>query len=225
MSTIDELLEDLSTAVGDRDISYNSSSAACDIYEGYAFGLVLRAATASGANIVYRDRDGNKVSNLLFRTSPGMLYSKVHAYTHAELSFPDCPPLEVHVGVRVQGRSGVLHECDVLVLPISEAELSREREVAPRGSRSLIAIECKYYSSYIALHLARGFHGLHADLGVKTPIFMANLRAPRIERFLTYHDRRWELGALPGSKESVYLEAQVRESFKAFQSKEGTLAF
>jgi hypothetical protein len=225
MSTIDDLLKDLSTAVGGRHVSYNSSSAAYDIYEGYAFGLVLRAAIASGADVAYRDRYGKEVESLLFRTSPGMLYSKAHPYTHAEVSFQDCPPLEIHVGVRVQGRSGVLHECDVLVLPLAEAELSRDREVAPRGSRSLIAIECKYYSGHIALHLARAFHGLHADLGVKTPIFMANLRAPRIERFLTYHNRKWEFGALPASKESIYLEAQLRESFKAYQSKEGTLAF
>jgi hypothetical protein len=47
MSTIDDFLKDLSTAIGSRNISYNSSSAACDIYEGYAFGLVLRAAIAS----------------------------------------------------------------------------------------------------------------------------------------------------------------------------------
>jgi len=111
-----------------------------------------------------------------------MLYSAAQPYTHAAIDFRGCPPLEAHIGVRVQGKSGILHECDVLVLPVAEAELSRANEVAPRGTRSLIAIECKYYTGYLSLQLARGFHGLHADLGVKNPYFIANLQAQRVER-------------------------------------------
>lgn len=86
------------------------------------------------------------MNNLVFRTSPGMLYSVTQPYTHAVISFRDCPPLEAHVGVRVQGKSGILHECDVLILSVAKADLSRCNEVAPRGTRSLIAIECKYYA-------------------------------------------------------------------------------
>lgn len=224
MTRIDDLLSELANAVGQRDTSYNSSSAAWDIYEGYAFALVIRAAAAAGGAVTYEDRDGNPVSRLLFRTSPGMLYSTAHPYTHAVLSFPGCDPLEVHVGVRVQGKSGVLHECDVLVLPVDEANLSRTKNVAPRGTRSLIAIECKYYASHLSLHLARGFHGLHSDLGLKYPYFVTNLRALRIERYLTYHNRNWENGVIPHSRQAVYFEGQVREAFKKYQSIHGALA-
>src|SRR6185437_4147296 len=100
MTRLDDLISDLTRAVGGRDTSYNSSSAACDVYEGYTFGIVLRAASATGASITYRDRYGKEVNKLLFRTSPGMLYSEAHPYTHAEVAFQDCPPLEVHIGVR-----------------------------------------------------------------------------------------------------------------------------
>ena len=224
MTGIDDLLNELENAVGGRTVSYNSSSAAWDIYEGYTFGLVIRAAIAAGGGIIYEDRNGAKTTSLLFRTSPGMLYSTAHPYTHAVLYFPGCDPLEVHVGVRVQGRSGVLHECDVLVLPVDEANLSRTKNVTPRGTRSLIAIECKYYASYLSLHLARGFHGLHSDLGLKYPFFVANLRAPRAERYLTYHNRNWESGVVPRSSEATYFEGQVREAFKKYQSIRGTLA-
>lgn len=116
MTNIKDLLSELTVAIGDRSVSYNTESAACDIYEGYIFGLVVRAAIAAGAEVSYEDREGNPVAQLVFRTSPGMLYSTVHPYTHAVLDFPRCDSLEAHVGVRVQGKSGVLHECDVLVL-------------------------------------------------------------------------------------------------------------
>ena len=182
MTRIDDLITALASAVDDRPVSYNSASAAWDIYEGYVFGLVIRAAAAAGGYVRYEDRFKNATDNLVFRTSPGMLYSTTQPYAHAVINFRGCPPLEAHVGVRVQGRSGVLHECDVLVLPVAEAELSRTREVAPRGTRSLIAIECKYYAGHLSLQLARGFHGLHADLGVKNPYFIANLKAQRIQK-------------------------------------------
>jgi hypothetical protein len=224
MTHIDDLISELTNAVGGRPVSYNSASAAWDVYEGYAFALVVRAALAAGGLVRYDDRYGNQVTSLLFRTSPGMLYSTAHPYTHAVIRFRGCPPLEAHVGVRVQGKSGVLHECDVLVLPASEAELSRNNDVAPRGTRSLIAIECKYYAGYLSLHLARGFHGLHADLGVKNPYFIANIKAPRIQRYLTSLSRNWENGVVPGTQEAMYFMGQLREAFKKYQSSEGWLA-
>lgn len=224
MTRIDDLITALTSTVGDRTVSYNSASAAWDVYEGYAFGLVIRASVAAGGHIQYEDRFGNTTNNLVFRTSPGMLYSTAQPYTHAVIHFPGCPPLEAHVGVRVQGKSGVLHECDVLVLPVAEAELSRTNDVAPRGTRSLIAIECKYYAGHLSLQLARGFHGLHADLGVKNPYFIANLKAQRIQRYLTSLSRNWESGVIPNTQEATFFVGQLREAFKKYQSSEGWLA-
>ena len=124
--------------------------------------------------------------------------------------------------MRVQGKSGVLHECDVLVLPVAEAKLSRDKEVAPRGTRSLIAIECKYYAGHLSLQLARGFHGLHADLGVKNPYFIANLKAPKYQKYLTSLGRNWESGVIPNSQEATFFfVGQLREAFKRYQSSEG----
>lgn len=223
MTAVDDLVSALSAALGGRSTTYNSSSAAWDVYEGYVFGLVIRAAAAAGGSISYQNVFGRPVTSLVFRTSPGMLYSTTHPYTHAVIDLPGCDLLEAHVGVRVQGRSGVLHECDVLVLPAAEANLSRQRQVAPRGSRSLLGIECKYYSCHLSLHLARGFHGLHADLGLTFPYFVSNIRAGRIERFLSYHKRNWENGVAPNRIEAVYLEGLLRDSFKKYIAMRGTL--
>jgi len=225
VTVIDDLLADLTAAISGRPTTYNTKSAIWDVFEGYVFGLVIRAAVAAGGSVIYEDVNGNRSpTRLTFRTSPGMLHSTAHAYTHAVIDLPDCDPLEAHVGVRVQGRSGVLHECDVLVLPAVEAALSRSKSVAPRGSRSLLAVECKYYTSHISLYLARGFHGLHSDLGLKHPFFVANIRAARIERYLSYHQRRWENGVMPGTSEAAYLEGLIRDAFKQHMAVRGALA-
>lgn len=219
-----DLIAELRAAVGGRPVTYNSQSAVSDIYEGYVFGLVLRAGVASGGGIRFENVDGDPVSRLVFRTSPGMIYSRARPFTHAVLDLPGCESLEVHVGVRVQGRSRVLHECDVLVLPAAEAELARQREVAPRGTRCLLAVECKYYGTHLQLYLARGFHGLHSDLGLAHPFFAANINAPRVERFLSYHRRRWAHGVVPRSAEESYFIGAVRESFKQHVAVRGVLA-
>ncbi len=224
MTAVSDLLADLKAAVAGRPTTYNSRSAVWDVYEGYIFGLVLGAAVAAGGAVDYEDVHGSPATGrLVFRTSPGMLHSTTHPYTHAVLDFPDCDPLEVHVGVRVQGRSGVLHECDVLVLPAAEAALARSKAVAPRGSRSLLAVECKYYASYLSPYLARGFQGLHSDLGLLHPFFVANVRAPRIERYLSYHKRKWENGVMPATAEAVYLEGLIRDAFKQHTAVRGVL--
>jgi hypothetical protein len=224
VSALDDLLNSLSSTIGSAQSPYSSASAANDVYQGYIFALVVRAAAAAGASIYYRDVSGDPTNSLIFRTSPGMLYSQAHNYTHAMIDFQDCALLEAHIGVRVQGKSGVLHECDVLVLPSDEANLSRAREVAPRETRSLLAVECKYYSSHLALHLARGFHGLQADLGLKYPFFVSNVRAARIERFLSYHNRKWEHDVMPSLAEERYFEGQIREAFKNHRAVRGSLA-
>ena len=224
MSPVDQLLDELRSVVDTVSISYNRRSAVYDVYEGFVFALIIRAAVAAGASVSYENRNGNGAIELIFRTSPGMLYSDAHDYTHAVLAFPQCAPLEVHVGVRVQGRSGVLHECDILVLPADEAQLSRNKEVAPRGAKSLLAVECKYYAGHLGLHLARGFHGLHADLGLRNPFFVANIGAPRIERYLSYHKRSWEHNVMPSTPEMRYFEGQVREAFKRYQAVNGAMA-
>lgn len=123
----------------------------------------------------------------------------------------------------MQGRSRVLHECDVLVLPTAEADLARAKKVAPRGSRSLLAVECKYYGTYLSLYLARGFHGLHTDLGLKHPFFVANINSPRIKRYLSYHNRRWGHGVVPQSAEEGYFIGAVREPSSTMWLSAGSL--
>jgi hypothetical protein len=156
----------------------------------------------------HEDADGNKTSDLLFRTSPGQLYPTSQnspPYTHAVIHFDRAPDLEAHVGVKVQGGSGVLHECDVLVLPAEEADISRGNQIAPRGSRCLLAIECKYYTNGLGLELARNFEGLHADLRSGHELFVANADSTSVFRYLSRRQRRYERCVVPGTDQVSYL--------------------
>lgn len=223
MADSSNLLNEIDTLLGGVNVSYTSASATNDLYEGFVFALVIQAAKAAGASVTYETVHGAPTSDLVFRTSPGMLYSVVQPYTHAVLQFDKLDALEVHVGVRVQGRSKVLHECDVLVLSQSEAALSRGKSVAPRGSKCLLAVECKFYASPLGLALAREFHGLHSDLAVQFPHFVSNLRSRSVERLLTSLRRKWEGDVRPSAKEATYLEGAFREAFKHYQTMQGSI--
>ena len=53
--------------------SVTSAAAGDDIFEVYAFGLVLEAARREGASIQYENVTGNFAGTCTFRTSPGRI--------------------------------------------------------------------------------------------------------------------------------------------------------
>lgn len=72
-----------------------------DLYEAYLFGLVLTAARREGFDITLEDADG-RASMLRLRRGPGRLPSggpQGTRFTHAVLTCPPKPSLEVHTGV------------------------------------------------------------------------------------------------------------------------------
>lgn len=199
-----------------KGLGYAVPGATNDIYENYVWTLCIEAARAKNANITYQDVHGNIASMLRFRTAPGAIYSKAHDYTHAILEFDGCPTLEVHVGVRVTGKSRVLHECDVAVLYRDEAEFCRSEEVHPRAARVLIAAECKYYSSALQLHLGRGFLGLTRDIHAKERYFVTNARSDSVAKLIRYHQAEWEFGVIPHADEAIELRTRFGRAFRNF---------
>jgi hypothetical protein len=119
----------------------------------------------------------------------------------------------------VTGSSGVLHECDVLVLPAEEAALSRAQGIAPRGSQSVLIVECKYYVSNLGIGLARNFEGLRADIRTQNELFVANTRSSSIVRYLDARKRGFEPDVVPNSPQAGYLQAEIRKTFKSYLSK------
>jgi hypothetical protein len=215
MSRVDDLLNELRTHLR-AAVSYSTASKANDVYEGFLFSLVVATARKSGAAVHYKDRVGNKTHSLLFRTSPGRLWSTKHNYTYAVVEFGTAPALEVHVGVYVQGSSGVQHECDVLVLDADEAALCRSERTSPRAAKCLLAIECKYYAAYVPLNQARGFAGLSMDMGNRDhSLFVANVGSGSVTKYLNRQKIARELHAVPGAPEIEGVQSLIREAFKA----------
>lgn len=63
----------------------------------------------------------------------------------------------------VTGRSGVAHECDVLVLTEAAAQAARHAGTHPTYRDVVLQAECKFYTGDLPLGLARGMRGLSAD--------------------------------------------------------------
>lgn len=208
----------LKSAVSAGSVAKSNPS---DIYEAYIFSLIVQAAREEGATIDFVHRDGATAKDLVFRTSPGYIYSTAKNYTHARIEFANRPVLEAHVGIRISGKSGVLHEADVSVIEEAEAENCRNHRLSPRSSKGLILAECKFYSSHLQLHLARSFVGLVGDMSVKEPFFVSNTSSFSVDKLLSHRVRNWEKDINPSCKnrEEERLIFSFRTAFKNYVSR------
>lgn len=203
------LLDELKDALGATitAMSLTDASSLSDQYEAYIFGLIIGAAERQGASVWYEDVNGNRATYFCFRTSPGYIYSRRLPYTHAVIEFEGKPTLEVHMGVRFLGKSGVAHECDLSVLPRSVAQQCRDVCAIPRPDDLLMAIECKYYvESRISLFLARAFLGLQTELRKRETFFVSNIETGNAGKVLARHasDSRYE-GIVPDDENQMLL--------------------
>jgi hypothetical protein len=221
MMTASTLVGQISAILGPAyGMNYSAASDANDVFEGYALAIVVRAAGAAGATVAFEANDGNATTNLIFRTSPGDIFSPKKKYTHAVIGLPGCPPLEAHIGVKVSGRSGVLHECDVAVIDRHEARVCRREKVHPRASKVLIAAECKFYASTLQLGLARGYLGLAEELSKQDRLLVTNTTSDSAARMIAYHRAGWEFDlSSPTSAQAVDLEAKFKEAFRNYVAK------
>src|SRR5262245_20019961 len=122
MTIRQDLLADIHAAMQAlNSLNLNSTSAANDIYEAYVFALAIQAAEREGATVTYENIFGLPTADIVFRSAPGHIFpskppSTQVPYTHAVISIPDKAPLELHQGIYVSGKSGLLHESDVAMV-------------------------------------------------------------------------------------------------------------
>jgi hypothetical protein len=193
-----------------------ATSAGNDLYEGYAWALVIEAARREGADVSFRTNTGSAPTTYFFRKSPSSIFSTLHPYCHAEIAFQNCPTLEAHVGVYVAGRSQVEHECDVAVLHKSEADLCRQRAVHPRSSKLIVAVECKFYiNANVGINLGRSFLGLLSDIYSGERFFVSTKDSSSVKKLFAKHNKEYELGLSPLVPD---IEVRLRGGFeKAFR--------
>lgn len=141
------------------------------LYEIYVLTLVLEAATQLGAHEIEflvwnaRTKKSSLTKNPDFKTGPHNIYTDKDVY--AKFLLPKRRvPLEVHLGVYCQGKSGVGHECDICVIKESAANSCRTHKKQPHHTDLVLAIESKYYTQSIRVALSREFIGLGRDLTI-----------------------------------------------------------
>jgi hypothetical protein len=218
------LLGDIQSALGSALIpSLTSASTANDLYEAYLFSIIIDAARAEGAaRVDFRSRSQANPTVFVFRTSPGYLHSTTQDYGHAEIEFQGKPVIEAHLGVRIAGTSGVLHECDVCVLLQEEANVCRNSAttVAPRSARVVLSVEAKFYAGDLGLHLGREFLGFLSDTSIDKPFFVVNRTSDSIEKLLSHKGKLWEHNISPSNTRDVErLRNAFQTGFKDFNAK------
>lgn len=190
-----------------------------DLYEAYLWCLTLQAARRRGyTDIKILDGQGKSPSDVRLRGGPGRL-SAAGSYTHALLETPprsgeiglcaDAEDLEVHVGIRVRGRSGVLHEADVLVLPAALARQRRQDKEDPHWRDSYAVIEAKYYRDRISLGLGRGFSGLMSEFFRARGVFVSTVPNLKIRDLLEHLGHVAVFGVMPGAASEERLRDEL----------------
>jgi hypothetical protein len=189
-----------------------------DLFEAYIFTLTVEAAQSQGATVTYEQIGKDGAQEFVFRTSPGHIYSTQQPYTYAVIEFTDAPPLESHLGIRVSGKSLVLHECDIAVIRREEGNRCRLEMTAPRSSTVIAAIEAKFYGANLKLSLAREFVGLASDLSAKHPCFVANIHSDSVARLLAFDkNRAWYDSVVPNSAEANRLISFLSDVFYRYR--------
>jgi hypothetical protein len=206
-----DLLQTISTCLGSLNApNLTSASRGCDLYEAYLWTLVIEAARREQATVTFVNTLPGSPPVFVFPTGPHAIFS-TNTYSYAELSFPNCPGLEAHVGVYIAGRSQVTHECDIAVLDQTEADFARYEDVHPRCSKVLLAIEAKFYGARLGIDLARGFLGLTEEIQATDRFFAANTTSASVSKMLAKHRRGWETSLIPSNANA---EQRLRGHFE-----------
>lgn len=172
-----------------------------DLYEAYLFALVVEAAKANGYTVSYMTASGKSATRFHLRRSPGRLASSGSAaspFTHAVLSYPSRPELELHTGVFVVGKSKVAHEADVLLLSREDADRCRTWNTDPASSKARLVVEAKYYTKPVVLSTSREFLGLSKDLSAHAKVFACTVSSDSARALLAGTPSvEYDVGVLP----------------------------
>jgi hypothetical protein len=187
--------------------------------------VVAAARSLPGVSAKFVTPDGSGSSpDLLFRRSPGPIFGAGQRFTHAAIgSSRRLDRLEAHIGIRAAGRSSVMHECDVAVLPARVARACRVGHRHPDYRELELAIEARFVSSgRVPLPYGRTFLGLSHELRQPARLAMVATRdSPDIPRLLRQHHRSFsrffgDVSADPSARTVQDLFEFVREELRVW---------
>jgi len=214
---LDQVISNIRESI---NIKLTSSDKTDLLYQAYIFSLVVVAAKDAGASVRYENVLNRTPKDFIFRAKPGYIYSIRHPYTYAIVEFPNKPSLEIHMGVRVLGKSKVLHECDIAVIFKNEADACRLHNYHPQSCKIVLAVECKFYTNNLDLDLARSFIGLDSDLSVKEgSYFVSNSSSDSVNKLLNARKKLWEHNIAPShTNDVIRLLNLFQKTFEGFKA-------
>ncbi|MGF1492870.1 MAG: hypothetical protein ACFBSC_10545 [Microcoleaceae cyanobacterium] len=223
MATNSSLLKNIKTQLQQiATTQVQSQSEIVDLYKFYILSLIVKAAQNEGALVRYQDALGHyDPEQLVFRQRAGQLYDVSESYTHAVILFDNKPPLELHMGVKVQGRLQILYDCDLCIIYKIEAEGCRTNQRIPRASGILMTVDCQYHTAELPLESAQAFVSLSSEVRVTgNCYFVSNTTSDLVAKLLANRKRKWDYDIVPQVENNVNrLMYDFQNTFKDFKAK------
>ncbi len=193
---------------------YTATCAAEDMYEAWAWLAVLHIASHSGWTGRLENVAGPPPA-LKLRRGPGVIYSST-PFTYAVLTTSGTPTgeekeVEVHLGIKIAGCSGIGHELDVVVVTRDGARRARAAKSHPGRRDVVLQLECKLFSGDLKLPLARQMVGLTVDcmLGARGHLMSRFSASPNFDALLGHYDVSAIYQAYPGQAGEASLLGRI----------------
>lgn len=175
-----------------------------DYYEAYLWAETLSVAKTKLWTVDYVNAGPSK-DVFTFRRGPGLLTSSA-SYTYATLSDGSGRQGELHIGIRVQGESGVLHEFDVVALNGPATVAARLAGKEPKHGATRLHIEAKFHSNDLSLGTARSIVGLRFDCPtVHAFLVSRGSGSPTLRQLIKHHGGTYVHNAVPNGTGVAYL--------------------
>lgn len=157
-----------------------------DYYEAYLWAETVAIARSEHWTVTFVNA-GAKNDEFKFRMGPGRLNSSVK-YTYANLSdSTGRREGELHLGVRVRGLSGILHEFDVVALTRLGASIARKSKKDPSHDITRLHIEAKFHKNDLSLGVGRSLVGLKVECPSVHPFLVSRAAGSQKLRDLIKH--------------------------------------
>lgn len=224
MSDRDDLLAAIRAVLPPGGVVLIESAELSDLFETYVLTGLIQAAEADGWTVSLHGLNEAPTQRALFRRSPGNIYAGPSSqnFTHFVLTKASVPALEAHIGIKVTGKSGVEHECDVALLPQDTVRFCRRHHVHPRSRRLILSAECKFLAGNVPLYLARGFVGLDTELNSQYGEchFVVNTSSLHAMKMLARQKRRPHDDVRPGTDRFAMFQAACRATLQNYVMRE-----
>ncbi|MBZ9752699.1 hypothetical protein K7W42_17795 [Deinococcus sp. HMF7604] len=179
-ATAKKLLREINKTI--RNVQTNGGkviSVGNDIYEVVVFVRTAKAINSRfSTNVNYINRTHGV---FVARGAPGKISNQ--AFSYAAFS-ANGKSHEIHLGITIEGFSGVGHEADISIINQTECDSARRigREVT--RIQCCLVVECKFYSSNLSLHIGRGLIGYGMEINGPNLALATNSKCDSIDALL-----------------------------------------